>query len=398
MVRKVQNKRRTTGEHDDELPVWPETLIGGKYVRLLDKQLAALRTEEHGNRKLFLDDVFVAYLLAFFNPTIRSLRTIEDLSQTQQGQKHLSVRKLCKSTLSDFNKLVEPARLVPIMAALREQLSGKQVNHRGLEADLNALLERTIAVDGTFLHAVEEVTWAIANNNNHASKRHRARLDARVNVSTWLPETIVVPDVGESESDTAIRHILPNQIYLYDRGYSGFSLLKAHYESSPEGKVAEAQAQFVVRYKRDEVNSPTFSDAVERPLSDDDRAAGVTLDRVGYFTSENARRAGVATIPFREVVIPYETDGEPKTLRLITNLMEVSAATIAALYRHRWQVELFFRWLKSIGNFGHLISHTRDGVQTHLYVTIIGVMLIYLHTQANTCSRSLAKSPQAPRR
>ena len=51
-----------------------------KYVRLLEKFLQQLRCEdEHGNRQLYLDDVFVAYLLAFFNPSIRSLRTIEDL-------------------------------------------------------------------------------------------------------------------------------------------------------------------------------------------------------------------------------------------------------------------------------------------------------------------------------
>ena len=60
--------------------------------------------------------------------------------------------------------------------------------------------------------------------------------------------------------------------------------------------------------------------------------------------------------------------------------MDVSAATIGLLYQHRWQVELFFRWYKSFGHFGHLISHSREGVLTHLYVTIIAVLLIYLHT------------------
>ena len=63
-------------EERKELPVWPEQVIGGKYVRLLESQLAQFRrtADEHGNRQLFLDDVFVAYLLAFFNPSIRSLR------------------------------------------------------------------------------------------------------------------------------------------------------------------------------------------------------------------------------------------------------------------------------------------------------------------------------------
>lgn len=79
-------------------------------------------------------------------------------------------------------------------------------------------------------------------------------------------------------------------------------------------------------------------------------------------------------------MVVYEENGEQKTLRLISNLLDVSAQTIALLYQHRWQVELFFRWFKSCGHFGHLISHTRDGVQAHLYATIIAVLLMYLHT------------------
>ena len=51
---------------------WPEKVIGAKYVRLLEKQLRQMRNEStHGNRQLFLDDVFGAYLLAFFNPMVR---------------------------------------------------------------------------------------------------------------------------------------------------------------------------------------------------------------------------------------------------------------------------------------------------------------------------------------
>ena len=363
--------------------VWPEKLIGAKYVRLLEQQLRNLQGEDaHGNRTLFLDDVFVVYLLAFFNPTIRSLRTIEDLSQTLQAQKHLSVDKICKSTLSDFNQFVDPQRLVPIVETLRGQLSRKQAGTSPETRDLNEMLKQTVAVDGTFLHAVAEVAWAVANSNNHGATRHRARLDAQINVSTWLPEAIVVPEPGESEADSAIQQIQADRIYLYDRGYSSFALLRAHYESTPDGEAASlgVKSHFVVRYKKEGGNSPALSTAVDRPLTEEDRAAGVISDRVGYFASDSARREGISQLPLREVIIPYEENGQPKTLRLMTNLLDVSAKTIALLYQYRWQVELFFRWFKSIGHFGHLISHSSEGVLTHLYVTIIAVLLMYLHT------------------
>lgn len=383
--RQTRQRRRRASDAvatTEPLKVWPEKLIGGKYVRLLEKHLRNLQAEEaHGNQILFLDDVFVVYLLAYFNPSIRSLRTIEDLSQTQQAQKHLSINKICKSTLSDFNKLVDPERLVPIIHALRAEWSRKQAG-RVEENELSALLKQTVAVDGTFLHAVAEVAWAVANSNNHGATRHRARLDAQINVSTWLPEAIVVPEPGESEADSAIKHIQPDRIYLYDRGYSSFALLRAHYEPVPDGEAETlgVKSHFVVRYKKEGSNSPGLSEAVDRPLTEEDRAAGVLSDRVGYFASDSARREGIAKILLREVIVPYEENGEQKTLRLITSLLDVSARTIALLYQYRWQVELFFRWFKSIGHFGHLISHSSEGMLTYLYVAIIGVLLMYLHT------------------
>jgi hypothetical protein len=363
----------------------PKTVLGAKYVRLLEKQVQKLRDEEHqhGNRALFLDDVFIAYLLAFFNPTIRSLRTIEDLSLTPQAQQHLSIQKICKSTLSDFNRLIDPERLQPILTVLRRQLNRKLAGRPTRDRDLQTLLSQTVAVDGTFLPAVADVAWAVANANNHGVTRHRARIDARIDVSTWLPEALVVPDPGESESDSAIRHIQPGKIYIYDRGYTGYALLAAHYDTLSRDSQEDPpspQSHFVVRYKKPGSNSPSLSDAMDQTLTEEDLQVGVVSDRIGYFDSDSAHQAGVAHLRLREVVIPYEDNGESKTLRLITNLFDVSAATIALLYRYRWQVELFFRWFKSFGNFNHLISHRREGVLAHLYITIIGVMLMYLHT------------------
>jgi IS4 transposase len=82
----------------------------------------------------------------------------------------------------------------------------------------------------------------------------------------------------------------------------------------------------------------------------------------------------------REVLIATTENGKPSTLRLITNLTDVSATTIGLLYRQRRQVELFFRWLKSIANFRHPVSHSREGMLTQLYVTLIAMLLMYLHT------------------
>jgi hypothetical protein len=377
--RSAQARKRAA--HDGpaaEPKVWPEQVIGGKYIRDLEKELVKLReSDPHGNRELFLDDVFIVYILAFFNPTIRSLRTIEDFSQTVQPQRHLSIAKICKSTLSDFNKLVDPERLMPVIAALRQRLDEQQPERITSKGGLEELLKNAIAVDGSFLPALAEVSWAVAAANQHTTK-HRARIDVHLSVSNWLPEAIVVPEDRQSEAGSARAHLQADKLYIYDRGYVNFDLLAAHYKEV--GGETLARSQFVMRFKAVGSNSSELTEATERPLSEADRAAGVLSDRVGYLTSDSAKRAGIAKIPFREVLIAYAEKGEPKTLRLLTSLMDVSASHIGLIYRMRWQVELFFRWLKCFAGFGHLICHSRSGVLAHFYVTVIGIMLMYLHT------------------
>jgi len=108
-------------------------------------------------------------------------------------------------------------------------------------------------------------------------------------------------------------------------------------------------------------------------------AAGVVQDASGRMKGSKSRPA--PDLLLREVVI--ESPDEPGgTIRLLTNLLDVDAWVIGLLYRYRWHVELFFRWLKVFANFGHLISGSPQGVLLSFYVAVIGVMLMYLHTGA----------------
>jgi len=396
MAKRDTQPNPTRRPDDEEHPLWPHQVQGGKYVKLLQKFVRSLREEEgqsaHGNQALFLDDVLIAYLLAFYNASVRSLRTIEDFSQTKQAQRHLSVRKICKSTLSDFNALADPERLQPLVEHLRQAVETKRKegspsssktssSKKSHDESLSKLLEQTVAVDGTFLPALADVAWSVCNKNQHGSQSRRARVDVFLNVHDGLPEAIVVPEPKQGEADLARQHIQPGKIYLYDRGYNSLPLIAGHF-CMKEGAAAEVLSEFVLRLKGDGQTRGTIACTVieERTLSDRDRAAGVVQDRTVRLSSENAVKLGLQNIDFREVVIEYEQDGETKRLRLLTNLLDVAAETIGQLYRYRWQVELFFRWLKSYGNFRHLISQTKSGMQLNFYVAIIGIILMYLHT------------------
>jgi IS4 transposase len=153
--------------------------------------------------------------------------------------------------------------------------------------------------------------------------------------------------------------------YLFDRNFVHFGLIN---------RVLEQGSDLVLRLKKDAGFTPMEC----RPLGAKDLAAKVQSDRVGTLPGSAGGRTGPPPAQqMREVIIDGD-DGKP--VRLITNLLDLPAHVIAELYRRRWQVELFFRWLKVWAGFEHLISHSKNGVTFQFYVAVIGCLLMHVRT------------------
>jgi hypothetical protein len=362
-------------------PEWPEIVVGGKYVRQLELMVRALRPKDaHGNRVLHLDDVLVCYLLAFFNPSIRSLRTVEDFSETRQAQRFIVVDRIPRSTLSDFHRLADPTVLQPIVDMLRREIQRREGPKTKAESTLPESLRKVLAVDGSFFKVAADVAWAFKRRGGKTKTKTKTktgtkaktktqrgvRLDVHLDVETWIPEVVSVAD-GESEAEHAAAAIVPGAIHVYDRGIFSFELVAAH----------AGKANFVHRLREPGPRTPRFAADEERPLADDDRAAGVRSDRFGRLAGSTHRVAPETR--FREVTIdsPNDPDGR---IRLLTDLMDVPAHVIGLIYRHRWQVELFFRWLKSCARFRGVWSENHAGVLLQFYVALIAVLLMHLRT------------------
>jgi len=112
----------------------------------------------------------------------------------------------------------------------------------------------------------------------------------------------------------------------------------------------------------------------EHPLSAADRLAGVlsvqTVRTVGY-----RGNSALGQQPLKLVCIAQE-DGPP--IRLLTNRLDLEADLIGLIYRYRWQVELFFRWLKCLVNFRHFFSESKNGIALQIGAAVIGTLLIAL--------------------
>ena len=349
-------------------------LYGRRQTRQLAQFVQQLRQQErgaaHGNRRLFLSDLFVAQLLAFHHPTVRSLRTLDTLSSTPTAQQLLQVPRLPRSTVSDTNALVDPTRLQPLLNDLARRVDGRHLPH-----ELDLLVKRLVAVDGTFLRIVGELAWTLRQRTDNGRVVSKPRLDVQLDVATGVPRFAVLSGRDRSECHAARLHIEAGKIYVADKAYFGFDLLRDWLAGGADFVVAlTSQIRFTPEA------DPPPGDAA--PGSDN-----VLSDRCGRLGG--CDHSHPPTQRLREVVL-RRPDGEP--LRLLTSLTDpaLSATLIGELYRHRWQIELFFRWLKSCAQFRHAISHSQNGLSAALYVALIATLLSAIATGRRPSKYALA--------
>lgn len=335
-----------------------DSIVGEQYVALLKDHLARLRdTNPHPNRTLHYDTVLVSLLLAFFNATDNSLRMIDDLSCCDDAQP-MTGGRVPRSTLSEAMASMNPALLLPIIQSLMKKLPGL----RRVDEDLAALLKTIVAADGSIFTVPADVLWGIAVTRPNHKVGRQIRLDLQLDVLQFVPVGVGV-DGNEQGNEAAAfaKQLLADMIYLCDRNFVNFDFIHA---------VLDAGSDLVVRLKSD----TTFHVTEERSLTDEDRQAGVVADRIGRLSDD----FGDDTRIFREVVVIDQRTQKP--VRLLTTLLETAAKVIGKLYRHRWMVELFFKWLKCVAKLRHLISHTKNGITIQFYVAVIMVLLTHLRT------------------
>jgi hypothetical protein len=324
--------------------------------------LARLRAAHaHPNRTLFFDDVAVAYLLAFFSPAIRSLRTLDDFSQTPPMRQQTSVGRIPRSTLSDANKVFDPALLELIIEDLRARIPDLD----RADPKLGELTRRVRAVDSSLFTVAATVTWALKSRRANGKKQASIRLNLQLAAATGTPGGVSIGGADSSEVQALMAALEADLIYVMDRGYINFQLLE---------RILHARSDFVLRLKGNNLFAATKS----LPLGDDDRAAGVISDRIGRLSGSGESRSPGAML--REILI-LDPNNPDKPVRLLTSILDVPANVIGELYRWRWKIELFFRWLKVHANFEHLMSHSENGVAVGFYIAVIAVLLIYIHTQ-----------------
>jgi hypothetical protein len=353
-------RKRGGTEQPAPVPRPERQIVGRRYFRILEDQLQALRTHRaHGNRRVFYDHVVVAHLLAFYNPCLRGLRSIEDLFEHPGVRKRYAVPRLPKSTLADAQSLFDPGLIQPLLDSLIQRAAIGPHDSR-----LDQLTRQLLAVDGSFFVVASRIAWALYNKSAREGgpNKGHVRTHVQFDVLRGLPVHTSLTDGQASEAEQLRASLRPDCFYVMDRGFQQYNLL---------ADIIQAQSDFLVRLRK----SARAETLEVRPLSDADRAAGVVADQI---VALGWRKDQVAPLPpLRRVEVAFTgRDGQPKSLCLLTNRLDLPAWMIGLIYRHRWQVELFFRWLKCVANFRHFFSESLQGMTLQVYVTLIGLVLM----------------------
>lgn len=353
-------KRHNSSSPATAVPGSEDRIVGRRFIRLIVEQLKRLHAQPaHGNRELFLDHVVVAHLLAFFNPGVRGLRTLEDIFDDRRVRQWHDVPRLPKSTLSDAQSLFDPQLLLPLIQSLRERVGLQPHDTR-----LDDITRKLLAVDGSFFTVAPRIAWAVYNG----SGKGNVRLHVQFNVFDAVPDQVTLTDGQGSETQQLRDSLRAGCFYVGDRGFQDYSLFR---------DILNAESDFLIRLRK----TAHTELLEERPLTAADQAAGIRQDatiRVGWRSDQTPELPDL-----RRVEVTFTNrKGEQEVLILLTNRLDLPAWLIALIYQHRWQVELFFRWLKCMAHFEHFFSESLNGMTLQVYVTMIGLLLIAVETGA----------------
>ena len=278
----------------------------------------------------------------------RSLRDLVDnVSAQQQRLYHLGSAKLSRSTLSRINEDKPHELYQCLFSALLKRCQSVAPGHGfRFKNELYSMDASTIDL------CLSVFPWASFRKAKGGIKLHVA-----MNHKGNLPEFVTVTEARTHEVNEGRRVDFPKgSIVAVDRGYTDYEWYK---------NLSDKGIYFVARLK---------SNATTRILErrEVDRSRGLSSDHTIEFTGLTTSKR--CPIPLRRIRYRDATTG--KRYEFLTNNFTLAASTIAAIYKSRWQIELFFKWIKQNLKIKSFMGTSKNAVMTQIWIALCVYLLI----------------------
>jgi Transposase DDE domain/Domain of unknown function (DUF4372) len=277
-----------------------------------------------------------------------SLREIVAAMESHKARLyHLGAKLPKRSTLSDANALRPEAPFSELLALMIAR------SHRGLR---RKLAETTYLIDATGLRLDGRSDWARFSAEVCGAKLH-VIYDADADRPIYAAVTAArVNDITAAQA----MPIAPGATYVFDLGYYDYAWWK---------KLDDAGCRIVTRFKS---NTP-LSVIEALPVPGD---GAILSDRLGWLPArQGSGRKNPMRQAVREVCLKLDSG---KVLRILSNDLDAAAQDIADLYKRRWAIELFFRWVKQTLKIRHFLGTSENAVRIQITVALIAFLLLRL--------------------
>jgi Transposase DDE domain/Domain of unknown function (DUF4372) len=321
-----------------------QSTIFGQLLKALPRgrfeKLAKAR--KTGRKKRSLSDWSHLVAMVFAQASgSRSLRDLERVVERQSGvSKHVSLDGLKRSTLADANASRPAALFEDVAKLLAGQLAG-----RSKSSEIVRLIDAT-----QFVASRRMMEWTGVGG---------IKLHMMYELGSERPVCFVV--TPQNVNDTVIAKTMPIEggaTYVFDKGYYSFAFW---------ARIDAAGSRFVTRLKH---YSPLR--VISEQHAEQDK--GILRDVTGLLNDRlSTTRQNPMQKPLR--VIDVKISGG-RTITLISNDMTSPATEIAEFYKRRWQIELFFKWIKQNLKLGHFLGYSRNAAIIQIMSAIIVYMLI----------------------
>jgi len=295
----------------------------------------------------------------------RSLRDI-DVSLNAHASKlyHTGIQQCPKSTLADANEQRD-YRIFEDFAKTLMQRARREYANTELAIDVN---NAVYALDASVIDLTLSLyPWAKFRKAKGAIKLH-TMIDLRGNIPAFL--TITDGKVHDVKAAPQVP-IEADGIYVVDRGYVDFGWL---------WYINQASAFFVTRLK----TSIKWTRVISHPV---DKSLGLRSDQEILLSTKRL----TALYPIRLRRISFRDEDRKRTLVFLTNNFDIPSETISALYKARWEIELFFKWIKQHLRVKTFYGTSANAVKTQIWVAMIVYLLLAILKERYRLEQTLSQ-------
>src|SRR5437773_2548148 len=309
-------------------------------------------------RKLTTKRQFIALLYGQFSGSTSLREVVTGMASHETRLYHVGAAPVKRSTMSDANS----KRPWQVFSELFAQMLPQA--HRGLR---RATADAVRLIDSTSirLSSLSE-GWATFSADVFRAKAHIV-YDPNADRPVYF--AVTPANVNDITAAKAMP-IEPGATYVFDLGY---------YDYGWWAGLDDAGCRFVTRLKKNTSITVVHENRVPKN-------SNILSDRIGHLPARLANsRKNPMQVPVREVRVIIDTG---KVLRIVTNDLDASAQEIAELYKQRWEIELFFRWIKQTLKIKHFIGVSENAVRIQIVVALIVFLILRMAQTAQKIVRS----------